>query len=236
MTPLAWQVDHLTGTAAELHAREPAPPPAGGAARAVWVSRVAAPALVLGSAQPRGHVDGAEADARGVEVARRRSGGGGVLLVPGEVVWVDVLVGAGDPLWQDDVGRATWWLGEAWAATLHQLGVAHAEVHRGPLVRSAWSSRACFAGLGPGEVTVAGRKVVGISQRRARGVARLQVAVLLRWDAPALAALLGGAVAEPPPAAGLLDAAAVGLDRLLGRPVAPDAVERAFLAQLRRCS
>ena len=99
---------------------------------------------------------------------RRRSGGGAVLVGPGQAVWIDVVVPAGDPLWADDVGRAGWWLGEVWAAALAAAGLPGGEVWRGAQVRSAWSDRVCFAGLGAGEVTVGGRKVVGISQRRTR--------------------------------------------------------------------
>ena len=123
------------------------------------------PSLVLGSAQRDEVVAGT-----GLDVVRRRSGGGAVLLVPGQAVWADVTIPAGDPLWETDVGRAFWWLGDVWAAALGSLGV-DAVVHRGPLVKSRWSQQVCFAGLGSGEVTVGGRKVVGISQRRTRAAA-----------------------------------------------------------------
>ena len=42
-----------------------------------------------------------------------------------------------------------------------------------------WSRLVCFDGLGAGEVTVGGRKAVGISQRRTRGWARLQSSIHL---------------------------------------------------------
>src|SRR5439155_265605 len=71
-----------------------------------------------------------------VSVVRRRTGGGAVWVAPGDPVWVDVVVPAGDRLWDDDVGRAVWWLGDAWAAALADLGLAAAGVHRGPMVRS----------------------------------------------------------------------------------------------------
>ena len=63
--------------------------------------------------------------------------------------------------------------------------------HKGPMRTDRWSRLVCFAGLGPGEVTVDGRKVVGISQRRTRAGARFQCAALRRWDPGALAALVG---------------------------------------------
>jgi lipoate-protein ligase A len=154
--------------------------------RSVRVLTVDGPALVLGSTQPAPAPSAALA---GVDVVRRRSGGGAVLLRPGETVWVDVVVPAGDALWSDDVGRAFWWLGEVWAAA---LGLGAGAVHRGPLVSSRWSRAVCFAGVGPGEVVAgAGGKVVGIAARRTRGWARFQCAVPLAWDAGAYVALLG---------------------------------------------
>ena len=141
-----------------------------------------APALVLGSTQamPEGAQD--------IDVVRRRSGGGAVLVAPGDVVWVDVFVPRGDPRWDDDVGRAFWWLGEAW---VRALGVEGAVVHKGALVRNALSDLVCFAGLGPGEVTVDGAKLVGMAQRRTREGALFQCAVPLTWDAARYAELLG---------------------------------------------
>jgi lipoate---protein ligase len=151
--------------------------------RSVWIHDVSAPALVLGSSQRPEIVD--DATIGSIEVVRRNSGGGAVLLIPGDVVWVDVLIPTGDPLWNDDVSRASHWLGDVWVAAL-----GFGEVHRGSMVRTPWSSFVCFAGLGPGEVTVDGRKLVGISQRRTRAGARFQCAVYARHDPSALPGLL----------------------------------------------
>ena len=148
----------------------------------MWVVEVTRPCVVLGSTQAVSTVDAERASAAGVDVVRRRSGGGAVLVEPGGLVWVDVLVPAGDPLWDADVGRAFAWLGRAWAGALADVGVPEARPHDGPLRQRSWSRRVCFAGLGPGEVTVAGAKVVGICQRRTRGGALFQCAVLLRWE------------------------------------------------------
>lgn len=143
--------------------------------------------MVLGSTQ------GADVVTDGphrLDVAWRRSGGGAVLVESNRLVWVDLVVPVTDRLWCTDVGRATWWLGAVWARALSLLGVDGAEVHHGGLVRSAWSSVVCFAGLGPGEVTVDGLKSVGISQRRTREGALFQCALPLAWDpAPLLMAL-----------------------------------------------
>ena len=154
---MTWRVEHLVGSATQFH--EQGVP----AERTVWIFRVERPALVLGSRQP-------PVDVEGFEVVRRHSGGGAVVVEPTGTLWVDVVVPRGDPLWDDDVGRATYWLGDAWATALG----AGAEVHRGPMRRTSLSDVVCFAGLGPGEVTLGGRKAVGISQRRTRAAARFQ--------------------------------------------------------------
>ncbi|MDY7101378.1 MAG: hypothetical protein S0880_09340 [Actinomycetota bacterium] len=179
-----WIVEHVHGPAGELHHR--APPTDG--RRHAWFAHPTRPALVLGSTEPDDHVDAAALASAGTDLVRRRSGGGAVL-VDDDLVWVDVLIGRDDPLWDDDVGRATHWVGRAWAEVLADLGVV-AEVHTGGLDRGAWGDRFCFAGLGAGEVTVGGRKVVGISQRRTRSVARLQTSALLRWRPDRLVGLL----------------------------------------------
>lgn len=168
-------------SAGAFHALEVPDP----AERAVWVAAPSEPALVLGSAQPPSDVRAGAP----IDVVRRRSGGGAVLVVPEDVLWVDLIVPAGDARWDDDVGRAAHWLGAVWVAALAELGVT-ADVHTGPLVRTRWSAQVCFAGLGPGEVTIDGRKVVGISQRRTRRAARFQCAALGRWDPAALLDLL----------------------------------------------
>jgi lipoate-protein ligase A len=181
-----WSFDRSSGSASAFHAWEP---PAGAGRIARWFD-VAAPALVLGSSQRVDVVDETACAAAGVEVVRRRSGGGAVLLLPGEVAWLDVVIPAGDPLWVDDVGRSMHWFGEVWAEALRSLGEGEAEVHRGSMRPSAWSRLVCFDGLGPGEVVVAGRKAVGISQRRTREWARLQAAVYGRWRPEVLLGLL----------------------------------------------
>ena len=187
-----WSVERVPGGVGSFSSPWGEGPP-----RAITFRTVTEPLLVLGSTQP-------ESDVRpGVDVAvvRRSSGGGAVLLTPGDVVWADVSIRRDDPLWSDDVGVAFHWLGEAWAAAVA------GEVHRGGLVRTRWSSAVCFAGLGPGEVTVDGKKVVGISQRRTREGALFQCAALRHWRPAELLQLL----TLPPEATDQVDAAASGL-------------------------
>jgi lipoate-protein ligase A len=174
----------------------------------VWAFDVRRPALVLGSKQRGpGIADDAACASAGVEVVRRRSGGGAVMLEPGRVVWFDVVVpaahlhaaGVGD-----DVVASMTWLGWHVASALADLGVT-ADVHRGPMACSAWCPLVCFAGVGPGEVVTGDTKLVGISQRRSRVGARFQCAVHTTWSPDALVALLAAdvPVAELPPVATL---------------------------------
>ena len=190
MSPAAggWDVRRLRGPAAALHA-QPVPDAPG---RAVWVLVSERPALVLGSTQGPELVDQDAARALGVDVVRRRSGGGVVLVVPETTAWVDVIVPAGDPLWDDDVGRAAQWLGGTWQTALADLGVAPSEVHVGALACGPLGRLVCFATVGAGEVTTPDRrKLVGISQRRTRAAARFQCAAYSAWEPDPLVRLLG---------------------------------------------
>jgi lipoate-protein ligase A len=220
---MTWPVERHREAPASFHARDlPSP-----VTRAVWVCDPTGPALVMGSSQSADTVDAVACASAGVAVVRRRSGGGAVLVEPGGLLWLDVLLPADDPLWVDDVGRAFLWLGDVWAAALGALGVDVA-VHRGGLEASRWSDRVCFAGLGTGEVVLAGTgtKVVGISQRRTREGARFQCAALARWEPEALVALLALEPAERTEAVEALTGAAAGVDAPL------DALLQAFEAAL----
>ena len=206
------------GSATAFHAR-PLPEPF---ERALWCFEVERSAVVLGSTQDLALVDAERARRGGVEVARRRSGGGAVGLVPGEVTWVDVLLPAEDPLADHDVSRSALWLGAAWSRALVALGVDGPVVHTGPMTRPAWSDLVCFAGLAPGEVSVAGRKVVGISQRRTRHGARFQCAVLHRWRPAPLLDVLALDEGDRARASADLAPVAVGLDQLTTGNVSTD--------------
>ncbi|MEZ5256090.1 MAG: hypothetical protein R2705_04145 [Ilumatobacteraceae bacterium] len=180
------------GSATAFHARELTDPvPAN-----VTFFEPDGPALVLGSSQPIQTADLDRCRRRGVEVVVRRSGGGAVLVVPGETLWFDIELPVGHERLDADVGRSMWWIGDRVAEVLnHERRIAAADgpvasVHTGALVHSPWSRLVCFAGLGPGEVTMAGRKVFGVSQRRTRAGARFQCMVLVRWDPAALLDLL----------------------------------------------
>ncbi|MCC5952505.1 MAG: hypothetical protein JJU45_10475 [Acidimicrobiia bacterium] len=178
----------------------------------VWWCRPTVDAVVLGSTQ-RSHAHHVTPPPLAATVVRR-SGGGAVWVRSQAQVWIDVLIPRRWPGWSDDVHHASVWLGERWAATLGRLGLA-AEVHRSGVHSDEAGRLVCFAGLGPGEVLVEGRKVVGVSQRRARDGARLQsMAYVGEFPSVTTAAALGP-LAEPlggtAALAGLLDRRAAAL-------------------------
>ena len=178
------------GTAEELHHNVL---PVG---RGVWLLTPTRPAIVLGSSQKDEDVDHAFCAANGIDVVRRRSGGGAVYVHPTESLWIDIVVPRGDALWSDDIGKSMWWIGDWWVALLADAGVVSAQVHRGAFERNDWSDIVCFAGKGSGEVfpqeSHAQQKIVGISQRRTRDYARFQCIAYFQWDAALHAAMLPG--------------------------------------------
>ncbi len=184
--------------------------------------RPVAGAIVLGSGQRPGVVDAVAARRRNLPILRRRSGGGVVLVSSADLLWVDVVVPRDDPLWHPDVGRAFLWLGRAWQRALAECGIA-GEVHEGAYEAGRWGSLVCYAGRGPGEVFVAGRKVVGLSQRRSGTCARFQSGLLLRWNPSELA----GLCALPDP-----EREALARD-LAGAAAAPEVSEDRMLAAFR---
>lgn len=222
-----WALEERTGTAGDLHGRDffQAGP------RAITWCRFTNRALVLGSTQSDADVDATRARTAGVEIVRRRTGGGAVLVAPGDVVWIDLVIRPGDRLWDDDVGRSFLWVGRAWAGALRAvLDPAGDEpvVHTGAMRRGPWSASACFAGLGHGEVTVGGRKVVGLAQRRGRDGALFQAAALLHWRPDELLGLLRLPDGARPEVA----VAAAGLSGLAGDRLEETAVVEALVAAL----
>ncbi len=219
-----WRFETRRGSAADLHGlvavdqTEPL-------VRRLVVERHA---VVLGSTQPEGMIDEPAARGAGIEVCRRRSGGGLVAIDPASTTWLDVIVPVGHRLWSDDVGRAFHPIGEAFALALADLGVDGATVHTGRAIDAAWGRIVCFAGLGAGEVTLGGAKIVGLSQRRTRAGATFQALVTAPWDASSLRTVVvdGGIPTELGQA---LPHLAVGDDRL--RPFVGDGRENERLPE-----
>ena len=177
----------VLGSAVDFHARplptDPHPH--------IWWFTPNQSALVLGSTQNLLIVDSTECRKRGIEIVKRRSGGGAVLLSSETTVWIDVVLPATHELSVSDIGQAPLWLGKLFQQVLTDLGVVDLTLHETAMEKSDWSTLICFAGRGPGEVfTSNGRKVVGISQRRTREWVRFQIVVSLAWRPEILLALL----------------------------------------------
>jgi lipoate-protein ligase A len=221
-----WAVTAASGSAQELHDRPPDPT----LGHEIRLNRVTRSALVLGSSQSADLVDPARAASLGFEVCRRRSGGGLVVVRPELDTWIDAIVPPWSPLWDPDVGRAFHWLGAVWAQALEALTDpgAGVTVHRDRLQGARGGRLACFASLGPGEVSVDGAKVVGISQRRTADAARFQCVATWSWDAAILARCVS---AEHWDRAGITpDQIAAGVEGITAPTV--EAVTRAFLDAL----
>lgn len=212
MQASGWSIERTAGSAERFHHR---PPPAP-LRPTVWIHTTDRPALVLGSTQRPGLVDADAAEAAGIEVCQRRSGGGLVFVEPERSLWIDVVIPRGHALWSDDVGLAFDWLGKAWRAALAGAAPAEAQladrtrVHRGRLLHPDWGRVICFAGLGPGEVVIDGRKVVGLSQRRTRDSARFQGLAVTELGAATLRRFLRPG-ALPPDLDAELDTLPVGM-------------------------
>ncbi|HZB41266.1 MAG TPA: hypothetical protein VE487_09895 [Ilumatobacter sp.] len=194
------------GTVQELHALDPLAEVGLGAE--IWWLQPRDIAVVLGSRQSPDIVDAAECARLGVSVVKRRSGGGAVLVVPDQLVWIDIVATPGSA--PDDVRGSMIWAGETWQRALVPFVADNGEltVYTGSMVTTPWSELVCFAGLGPGEVLLDGRKLVGLSQRRTRQGVRIQGTVYTATPGVDLASLLR----PPRPATPLAPFATVALD------------------------
>ena len=187
VTHLPSRISKMTGSCEEFHHREFPQ----GRDPVVSLFTPIRDAIVLGSTQERSLLNEAACLSHDVEIVKRRSGGGLVLLSADSTLWVDVEIPSDHSLWLNDVGSSSLWLGQVFVEVLTALGQENLELHRGALMKSNWSSLICFAGKGPGEVFAAdGSKIVGISQRRTRDWARFQCAVSLKWRPELLRELL----------------------------------------------
>ncbi len=199
----------------------------------VRIVSVTTTAIVLGASQADSLVDTDLAKREGVDIVKRRSGGGAVWVAPGEMVWIDVIIPATDPRWDADVNRAFHWLGRVWREALISLAYPadSVVVHEGGLSNNPWSKAVCYAGIGPGEVLLTAgagphdrqQKVVGIAQKRTRGGAWFQCGALLRWNPDQLVRFLRVDAS--------LDRQALG-ESAAALTVSAEAVEMAFLRAL----
>jgi lipoate-protein ligase A len=123
------------------------------------------PTLVLGSAQS---VDLLDPGHLGGIALRRRRGGGGLVLLRPDDLWIDWWIPAGDDRWRNDVHASSRMAGRWWAEVLANVVEGDVTVHDGPVEGDPAFRLVCFAGRGPGEVFVDGKKTVGVTQWRVR--------------------------------------------------------------------
>lgn len=169
-----WKSHIWRGSAADFHSLDLAMD------RAVWSCVVSAPALILGSTQNEGDVDAALASTQGIDIVRRRSGGGVVYVHPGTSIWCDITIPRDDVLWNDDVSTSMLWLGEVFVEALAPWLTT--SVYRNEFMAGQDGRAVCFASTSPGEVFAGTSKVVGISQRRTREGARFQCVLYRKWN------------------------------------------------------
>jgi len=170
----SWLRHDWVGTATDFHSKDLP------VERALWLCSAEKPALILGSTQDESDVRVDVAVGSGIEIVRRRSGGGAVYVAPDESVWMDITISREDPLWQDDVSASMLWLGDAFVQALQPW--VHAETFRGTFHNGDVGRAVCFASAAPGEVFVGDNKLVGVSQRRNREGARFQCVLYRQWN------------------------------------------------------
>lgn len=121
--------------------------------------------LVLGANQSPSVLDVSKLGATSL---RRRRGGGGLVLLRPNDLWIDWWIPANDPRWSSDVHVSSIRAGEWWAGVLRHYTSETVSVHAGALEGNPAFRMVCFAGRGPGEVFVGRRKAVGLTQWRVR--------------------------------------------------------------------
>jgi lipoate-protein ligase A len=185
--------------------------------------------VVLGSTQDAAVCRPSALEAGPTELVRRRGGGGAVLLLPGDHLWIDAWIPRDDPLWQADVSRAATWVGAWWQAGLAAMGAGDCDVHRGGAIPGSHDT-VCFSGRGPGEVFHRGAKVMGLSQWRSREGALFHACAYTRWDAAPLVSLLELDEASRATWRADLAGSAVGLEDLLGADASMATLAEALLS------
>lgn len=196
------------------------------------------PALVLGFSQKTSVLNPAMLET--LPIYHRRAGGTAVLVGP-TMLSLDVVLPAGHPLILPDIVESYRWFGEAWVATLAEVGVQTrtvppVEAHnlRARLKQAETRdyellmNRACYGTRSSYEVVVGERKVVGLDMIRRRAGSLLQAGVLLHWETDMLAHLLGQSEQEQELLRTGLRERAVGLDTLASRVISIDEVISTF--------
>lgn len=152
----------------------------------MFVPRIARSLLVLGSSQS---IDVLDRAATQNVALRRRKGGGGLVLLGPDDLWVDWWIPANDEREISDVRADSLRVGALWRDVLSSRVALPVTVHQGSLEGELEHRVVCFAGKGPGEVFVAGRKAVGVTQWRVREGSFLSTVLLAQHTSDVLSYL-----------------------------------------------
>jgi lipoate-protein ligase A len=195
---------------------------------AVRVWHYAAPEVVLGSS---GNANGAmreRADAAGVHLSKRQTGGGAVLAGPW-LLGTSAILPAQHPFAVTGIAQSYRWIGCAHASWLQSIGIAARAVAAAQPPRAPALPWACFASLSHWEVEAGGGKIVGLAQCRRRTGTVFSSAVLVGatpWEL--LCRVLGEPLADAP----ALAARTASCAQLLARPQPPETLARSLLLTL----
>lgn len=168
--------------------------------RTIRFVNVTRSALVLGSNQNPNSISPELLAQFDAELVNRRSGGGAVFLAPELQLWVDISVPRRDKLFVDDLRKSFLPIGSMFMELLSKYSSDDLHMHEGGLSGGSLARTICFAGLGPGEITFEGSKMVGISQRRNAQGSVFQCTLYARYPYHPIAELLrDGAQYGPDP-------------------------------------
>ena len=178
-------------------------------------------AVIMGCSQKPMPDQEDRANAAGLPITRRRSGGGAVLAGPW-MLSVTLFIPTDHPVSQQNIIEIFGWFEQIWIAALERCGVPCRGVNPIEIDRSKVISEeqglkwACYAGLSHGElVSPDGRKLVGLAQiRKRKGVALVSGLHLspCNWDT------LSSVVVDRPEQGELLQALNADAETLSGQP------------------
>jgi lipoate-protein ligase A len=170
--------------------------------------------IVLGCGQRPTAGDRLRANATGIDLVVRQSGGGAVLAGPW-MLGASIAVPPGHAFAALPLAASYRWLGRACVQWLDAMGIASWSLPLDAHTQGA-ASWACFARTSWWEVQCGGRKIIGFAQlRRRHGVIFTAGALLAPPPWPLLCAVLG----KPHEEALALAARTVACEQLLARPV-----------------
>lgn len=175
------------------------------------------PAVVLGGAQKSSPDMCQRSRQSGIDLLKRRAGGGAVLVGPW-MLSMSLVVPPGHPLASMGLHASYEWLGGVHAAALQSIGIASQVLRSDDIARREPDnalSWACYGGFSVGEIVVDGRKLVGLAQLRSkRGVLFVSGAHLYSPDWGVLCEVFGR-----PSDAGKLEKRNTSCEGELGRRV-----------------